>query len=341
MHSDLIPNNTERILGEFLSADRRPPNGLDNDIDDGPAIHAAIAQGPGIVRIPPGFYRWSDIRIPAGVTIIGAGDATVIRPCNDHHPIFDQSGVGNWSMRELTLDGEALEPWRQRKDLGHIGLNIRGSWGFIVTGVRVRNFSGQGVCVSHTRLDTAAFCDGGVIDRLTACGNAVGICFDERGEYVTLTNSHLMRNTTGCIIHAGNVKITQSNIGSNLNGIVIADKENGSHGVIANCLINHNERYALDCVDVVNGMAINACAVFYGEIRLRDCQSIQIAHCQVSCAVKIAGDLANGFVDNIITDNDWEFEFAEATLVRNNMNAAGDWRLNRLPSGADRSFGQV
>jgi hypothetical protein len=331
----------ERSPSEFTSADGRPPSGLDDSIDDSPAIHAAIAQGPGVVRIPPGFYRWSDIRIPAGVTVIGAADATIIRACNDHHPIFDQSGVGNWSIRDLVLDGEAPDPWRQRRDLGRIGLSISDAWAFTVTGITARDFSGLAVRVSHTRLDAAAFCHGGVIDRLTATGNAVGVCFEERGEYVTLTNSHLLRNTTGCIIHAGNVKITQSNIGCNLDGIVIADKENGSHGVIGNCLINHNERYALDCTGITNGMIINACGIFYGGVRLRDCMGVQIAHCQVSCPVQITGDHANGFIDNMVIEEDFEFEFSEATLIRGNMTSAGDWRINRLPSDTADSFGQV
>jgi hypothetical protein len=168
----------------------------------------------------------------------------------------------------------------------------------------------------------------------------VGVCFEERGEYVTLTNSHLMRNTTGCLIHAGNVKITQSNIGSNQDGIVIADKVNGSHGVIGDCLINHNERYALDCTGVTNGMIVNACGIFYGGIRLRDCLGVQIAHCQVSCPVAVSGDHANGFIDNMVIEEDFEFDFSEATLVRGNFTSNGDWRYNRFPQDPAETYGR-
>lgn len=334
MLNDQLSQMPERCLSAYTSADGQPPSGLNDSVDDGPAIHAAIADGPGVVRIPPGYYRWSEVRVPAGVTVIGAAESTIVRACNDHHPIFDQSGVGNWSIRDLVLDGEASEPWRQRKDLGRVGMSIHDAWGFAVTGLTLRDFSGKALHVAHTRLDAAAFCDGGVIDRLTAAGNAVGVCFDERGEYVTLTNSHLMRNTTGCIIHAGNTKITQSNIGSNIDGIMISDKQNGSHGVIGNCLINHNERYALDCRDIHNGMLINACGIFYGSIRLRDCMGVQIAHCQVSCPVSIKGEQANAFVDNMLIEMDYNFEFSESCLVRGNFNSDGDWRLNRATGTA-------
>jgi hypothetical protein len=33
-------------------------------------------------------------------------------------------------------------------------------------------------------------------------------------------------------------------------GISIEDKENGSHGAISNCLVNHNHKLALHCRDV-------------------------------------------------------------------------------------------
>lgn len=331
MFNDQLSQLPVRCLTSYTSADGQPPSGLDDSVDDGPAIHAAIAEGPGIVRIPPGYYRWSEVRVPAGVTVIGAADATIVRACNDQYPIFDQSGVGNWAIRDLVLDGEAPEPWRQRRDLERVGLSIHDAWAFTVTGLTVRDFSGRGLHIAHTRLDAAAFCHGGVIDRLSAVGNAVGVCFDERGEYVTLTNSHLMRNTTGCIIHAGNTKVVQCNIGGNVDGIVIADKQNGSHGVIGNCLVNHNERYALDCSGVIYGMLINACGIFYGGIRLRDCRGIQISNCQVSCPVTITGEHANAFVDNMLIEEGYGFELSESCIVEGNFTTAGDWRINRTP----------
>jgi hypothetical protein len=332
MFNDQLSRLPVRCLTAYTSADGQPPSGIDDSVDDGPAIQAAIAEGPGVIRIPPGYYRWSEVRVPAGVTLAGAADATIIRACNDQHPIFDQSGVGNWSIRDLVLDGEAPEPWRQRRDLGRVGLSIHDAWAFNVDGLTVRDFSGSAVHISHVRLDPAAFCHGGLISRLTAVGNAVGVCFDERGEYVTLTDSHIMRNTTGCIIHAGNTKITQCNIGSNIVGVVIADKQNGSHGVIGNCLINHNEQYALDCRGVVYGMIINACGIFYGGIRLRDCMGVQIANCQVSCPVTITGEHANAFVDNMLIEEGYTFEFSESTIIRGNFTAAGDWPANRALS---------
>lgn len=332
------PNKPERCLTDYRSADGNAPNGLDDHIDDGPAIRAAITQGPGVVRVPPGFYRWSEVRVPAGVTVVGAAGATIVRACNDHYPIFDQSGVGDWSIKDLVLDGEAAEPWRQRKDLGRVGMSIFDAWGFNVSGLTARDFSGRAIVVAQTRIDAAGFCNGGLIDNLTAANNAVGICFDQRGEYVTLTNSHLLHNTTGCVIHAGNTKITQCNIGSNIDGVVIADKENGSHGLIGHCLLNHNERFALDCLDVEYGMMVNACAIFYGGVRLRACKGVQIANCQVSCGVDVQGRHANAFVNNMVIEEGYEFRFDESTMVSGNFTSEGDWRFNRSPANTTNSF---
>ncbi len=338
MSSDQPGSKPEHSITDYFSADGHAPNGLDDGIDDGPAIHSAISQGPGVVQVPPGYYRFSDIRVPAGVTVRGAADATVVRSTNDHHPIFDQSGVGNWSIRDMVLDGEAPEPWRQRKDLGRVGISIHDAWAFNISGLTVCNFSGQGVRVAQTRIAAAAFCHGGMIDNLTAKNNAVGICFDQRGEYVTLTNSHLLHNTTGCIIHAGNTKVTQCNIGSNIDGVVIADKENGSHGLIGHCLINHNERYALDCLDVEYGMMVNACAIFYGGIRLRACKGVQIANSQVACDVDVAGEHTNAFINNMVIEEDYGFKFGEATMVNGNFTAEGAWRFNRTSEGTTNNF---
>jgi hypothetical protein len=86
-------------------------------------------------------------------------------------------------------------------------------------------------------------------------------------------------------------------------------------------------------------MAVHACGIFYGGVRLRDCMGVQIAHCQVSCPVTVVGEHANGFVDNTITEGGFDFEFAEATLVRGNMTLTGEWRLNRLPRDTAGSIG--
>ena len=253
-----------RDLGDYTNADGRPPDGRDNDIDDTPAIRKALADGPGVVRVGPGAYRWGDVAVPTGVTLIGSGPATVVRSSGPKR-IFVQDGVSDWGIRELVLDGEAKGDWKERKDAGQAGIFVRACLGYTIVGVTARNFAGAGVQLMHTAgLGTNGWCSRANLDRITATGNYVGVRFDERGEYINATNLSCQNNVVGCIIHAGNVKVAASNFCSNLTGIFIEDKDNGSHGAISNCLVNHNHRLALHCRGVGYGMAIDNCCFLRG-----------------------------------------------------------------------------
>jgi hypothetical protein len=59
---------------------------------------------------------------------------------------------------------------------------------------------------------------------------------------------------------------------------------------------------------------------------------VQIANCQVSCPVTITGEHANAFVDNMLIEEGYTFEFSESTIIRGNFTAAGDWPANRALS---------
>ncbi|NSW56180.1 MAG: hypothetical protein HPY44_09205 [Armatimonadetes bacterium] len=65
---------------------------------------------------------------------------------------------------------------------------------------------------------------------------------DQGAEYINATGLCCESNVTGGIVNAGNAKITDSNIINNVDGLVLKDGDNGSHGIIGNCLPNHNQR---------------------------------------------------------------------------------------------------
>ncbi|MDA0833979.1 MAG: hypothetical protein O2955_18540 [Planctomycetota bacterium] len=326
----------ERYLNDFTNDDGCHPDGCDTDCDDSSALRHALAQGPGVVRIGAGYFRFGDISIPEGVTIVGQGKATVIRRNQTADRIFNVANTSEWVLRDVVLDGEATGEWQKREDAGQSGLSTTGCWGFEVVGVTARNFSGAGFRFSYTDLAQATFSDGGRIDRLVAVGNHTGILFDTRGEYITATHLNATKNAVGCTIHAGNTNISVSNFCGNIDGLMIVDKENGSHGSISNCLLNHNARYALWARAVDNGMAINNCCFFYGTIRLEETTGVQIASSLISCHVKTMGEYANRFTDNhIIPQGGWTFEFGEKTIVEGNFTKTGPWEQNRQTDQTD------
>src|SRR5262249_34014063 len=61
----------ERLLSAHANDDGSRAEGKDSKQDDTSALRKALAEGPGVVRIGSGFYRWGDVEIPAGVTVVG------------------------------------------------------------------------------------------------------------------------------------------------------------------------------------------------------------------------------------------------------------------------------
>lgn len=320
------PPPIERNLSDFHSADGRSPDGKDSRDDDSEALCRAIAAGPGIVRIGPGWYRFGDIAVPRGVTVVGAGPGTIVRS-NGSSQIFRQTGLSQWRICDLVLDGENTGDWHGRKDQGRHGIMVEKCFGFEISGVTVQRFDGPAIEICSTDLGPSggAFCDGGVLDRITAKQNLIGIRFNKRAEYIHATRLTCYQNTTGAVIHGGNIKLGDSNFCSNVDGLLIEDKENGSHGAIANCLFNHNERNALWAKNVAYGMTFSNNCFFYGQIVIEDSVGVNIQGGQISCSVLVSGKGVNRVADNYVIPEAFRFTFTPATIVQNNFTATGPW----------------
>jgi len=321
----------QRNVKDHVNADGRTPDGLDNDADDTDAFRAALAVGPGIVCVDAGLYRCGDVTIPEGVTLVGAGRATVIRP-NGAKRVFVQAGVNDWRLRDLAVDGESKTDVGTRKDLGCTAVYVTRCRGFEISGVTVRNFDGPGIHLSHTA--ASGYCrwatDASLFN-IVANGNYVGVNFDERAEYMNASMLTCQGNVIGCVIHAGNVKITNSQFTNNLTGVYIEDKDNGSHGALSNCLINHNQQYALIARNVKNAMLVDNCCFFGAAILIEDSTGVSITDSIISCNVTIKGPGCNRLAGNYIwtRGRTCTFSVSDATIVQNNFTDAGPWEGNR------------
>ena len=128
------PTPFGRCLSDYANEDGSIPDARDNATDDTSALREALGEGPGVVYVGPGFYRWGDVSIPPGVAVVGAGRATVVRS-NGADQIFAQRDVSDWAVRDMVLDGEAEGDWHEREDAGHNGILTDGCWGFEIVGV--------------------------------------------------------------------------------------------------------------------------------------------------------------------------------------------------------------
>ena len=315
-----------RNLRDFPNAGGDPPDGLDNDVDDTVAMRAALAAGPGLVRIGPGHYRFGDVTIPAGVTVVGTGRGTVVHK-SDAKTIFRQDKNNNWILRDLVFDGGAEGVWKERKDLGESAILVKSSIEWEISGVVVRNVSGAGIQMTGV-YSSSPWKTNGTIANVQATGCYAGVRFDERAEYINASALGCWENVIGLVIHGGNVKVTNSNFNSNLTGVLIEDKSNGSHGSITNCLVNHNLKYSLHCRNVTNGMPVNACCFFGGTMLIENCKGVTVTSGIISCPVKVTGKSVNRIADNYIISGSLTLESPESAIVQGNFTADGPWREN-------------
>ncbi len=315
----------ERWLADYRNDDGSTPDGLNTKRDDSSALQKALAAGPGVVRIGPGTFRIHAVSIPSHVELIGSGSATVLL-AHERQPIFMQQGQSGWRLRDVSLRGSASGDWQNRTDQGAHGLVIEGGWDYEVSGVTVENFDGAGIQIGHTNNQAAGYAAGGVLTRVTARENSVGIRFDTRAEYITASHLHCYHNVTGMVVHAGNSNVSNSNIGENIDGLVIVDHENGSHGSITGCLINHNQRYALWAREARNGMAISNCCFFYGTIKLEKSCGVTISSGLISASISVDGEEFNRISGNHIIPLEWTFAVSPSTICDGNYTKTGPWK---------------
>ena len=323
----MIHKQSARILTDYRNVDGQFPDGLiKDDADDTHALRTALDEGPGVVLVPPGFYRFGNATVPPGVTLIGSGRGTVVLLSKGAKRIFYQN-VNDWRIRDMLLDGGAeLKSWQIRQDLGENGVEVSGCTGFEISGLIVNNFNGAGIKISHTA--ASPYCQVAAaanMFNIAAGGNHTGIRFDTRAEYMNASMLTCQGNIIGCTIHGGNVKVANSNFTNNLTGMLIDDHENGSHGAISNCLINHNQQLALLARNVVNGMTIDNCAFFGGGIRIDNCKGVSITSSIIACNVKTIGDGVNRIANNYIIIQGKSFEFCPTTIIENNFTDTGPW----------------
>jgi hypothetical protein len=323
-----ISATAERLLSDFRNDDGTMPDGSMTTRDDSSALKKALNAGPGVVQIGPGTYRIQAVTIPENVTVIGTGPGTVLQAFGEQ-PVFLQQTSTAWKLRDLTIQGEASGAWQKRTDRAAHGMVIEACWGYEVSGVTIRNCDGAGLQIIRSNNRASGFTDGGTLTRITARENFIGIRFDTRAEYITASHLHCHHNLTGLIIHAGNTNIASSNIGDNMDGLVIVDHENGSHGSITGCLVNHNQRYALWARNVTHGMTIANCCFFYGTIRIENCSGVSITSGLISASISTEGPDFNRLSGNHIIPLTFQFDIAPSTLLDGNFTKTGPWEHNR------------
>ena len=331
----------DRNLSDYLCADGKVPDGKDNDRDDTAAMIEALKAGPGIVRLGPGYYRLGNVTIPEKVTVMGSGAATVVRS-NGAKRIFNQIGVGQWAIKDIALDGQTKKKWIPGgatlegkplpiiPDNGSQGLYVERCYAFEIRGVKAHHFEGTAIEFCFSGYPSNTWCNGGTISGLTVYNNYVGLSFSKRAEYITATQIKSYNNHIGCVISGGNNTLSDSQFCGNEIGILLDHKENGSHGAVVNCLINHNIEFAVLAKNVKYGYNFIGCNIFCSIVKLMSCEGIKIASSNLQCSLIVEGKGANQIIGNYIMpkigDKQLVYEFSPSTIVKDNFTSEGHWR---------------
>lgn len=130
-----------------------------------------LAPTGGTLRLPAGRYALAEaLRVPARVTLIGYGSATVLLPAGEAQGLVTVSGVAGVDLREFTIEGTWTDAvadataavMADRCDnLSLVALDVRG-W----AGDAVRVSDGRGVSITDCRVFRCAGTGYGILDSL-------------------------------------------------------------------------------------------------------------------------------------------------------------------------------
>lgn len=157
-----------------------------------------------------------------------------------------------------------------------------------------------------------------------------GIFADTRCEYMTISNCVLCQCSTAIKIKGGNILTTGCQITDGSIGVHILDGENGGHGVISGCQINHNTE-SIKMIKVPNGYTITGSNIFYGKLTVDNCGSqIVLSGNTLACEVAISNSVV------VATGNTFhESNFSAITDESSTIRTIGN--ITNLFSGALKS----
>lgn len=196
------------------------------------AISTAISRGVGLF-FPPGEYKIlsSLSTITAAMHVKGAGNKTILKPTNCD--VFT-TNVRGCVFSDFMIQGNAYDGTAR-------GIVVYNSTEATDTQTRIFN-------VRATLLNTGIYLknssnsdfNGSTLVGVIADHCSIGIHFDQRAEYGTVSGCQVYQNLTGIKIKAGNCNVSNCNITINNTGIHLVTGDNDAHGIINGCAINHN-----------------------------------------------------------------------------------------------------
>ena len=294
----------DQLLESEINA-LNPPQGLPAFVEGADvtsALRKMVTDGRPIF-IPKGNYMVSgQIDLVNCPKIYGSATLTL----NGEFTLFKVS------KQEVVIEGLTIIGDKAKNQ---IGISFSG-----IRGLRIRNmvFKSIMTAIYGTQCGSRIH-ETGFISECHFKDCITGIFADTRCEYMTISNCVLCQCSTAIKIKGGNILTTGCQITDGSIGVHILDGENGGHGVISGCQINHNTE-SVKMIKVPNGYTITGSNIFYGKLTVDNCGSqIVLAGNTLACEVAITNSVvvANG---NTFHESNFSALTDEASVIRTSGN---------------------
>ena len=279
----------------------------------------------GYIKFGTGIFYLDNITLPEDCEVSGAGASLT--------KVYYKTGILNkavfdlnnrCSIHDLTLMGsdsdERSPSPTERNAIDFVGDYVyqQGGDGFercMLYNLRIKNFSGSGIKLSHTGPSIDNHC---ILNNIEIEGCGIGINIDYSSEYHRITNCVMQGNWYGMINNGGNNIIMNCDFSGNVIGLFMDDTPSGSsvnnsHGDYLGCTFNHSYNSSLEankgCAIYLKGMDLGevftGCQVYYGSLIVEGCTGIRFVGLNVGTSVPIR--LTN---NTLITFSDSTFKDA-------------------------------
>jgi len=284
--------------------------------DDKIAVQNAINSGKPVMFAQKRYYISDSINVPAGTTIKGTGLSQLTNILiTANVPAFILNG------EYITIDGLSIRGTRAigsaSKTLQH-GISLKnpsyttGSYnGILINNCAFYSMEGAGVYIK----ENGAFgSQSSQIANTYANNCGYGYLLDERAEYNNLNG--VVANACGIGLYAkgGNNVVSGSIFSANGTNVYFDGGANDGHTFLSSSEITHAINYNIYSNGIANGYNISDCAIYAGDIYLKNSIGIKFNSCDI------------GSVSTIFAENATLCEFIDTKFVTTpifNMNWNG------------------
>lgn len=267
------------------------------DTTDRTAEVEALLDAFGYVKFDSGVFYLNEITLAAGMDVSGMGSATILRSINTNYgSVFDLAD--GCRIHDLTFIGDdnnaRVSSATDRNAINFVSTYIYqqqegGIDKCMLYNIRIDNFSGSGIKLSHTGPDISCHC---LISNVQISGCSIGINIDYSSEFHRISNCAIQRCWYGVINNGGNNNFSNCDFSGNMFGVYMNDSPHGaainnSHGTFSACSFNHsrseeqipNEGVAIKMYGLDYGEMFTGCQIAFGKIDIKYCKGISFVGC--------------------------------------------------------------